>query len=107
MQNTQIPTLPEAAAALVAVDDAGLLADLKDEINAVRFRHRIDRQRQAIGMTPWLLLLAGELSRMTGLPRSDCEHAMHEAIGTDWPAVAIDEIIDYAERLTVAERRSA
>jgi hypothetical protein len=96
MQVSKFSRLRKAAESFIEIERAGLLAELKDQINAVRYRQRIDRQRQPVGMTPWLLLLAGELSRLTDLPRSDCEHAMREVIGTDWPSVAIGEIIEFA-----------
>ncbi|MCC7084502.1 MAG: hypothetical protein IT427_05800 [Pirellulales bacterium] len=88
--------LQQAAAALIAIDQAGLMGDLPAAIAAARRQHRRETFNQTVGTSLYIDGLASALSRATGLPWRDCRAAVAGAIAPDWGTVAIDAIVGLA-----------
>ncbi|MCC7083765.1 MAG: hypothetical protein IT427_02020 [Pirellulales bacterium] len=88
--------LKQAAAALIAIDQAGLMGELSDVIAAARRQHRRETQSQTVGTSLYADGLASTLARTTGLPWRDCRAAVAGAIAPDWGTVAIDAIVGLA-----------
>jgi hypothetical protein len=109
MSISNCQALVEAARAMIDVDQAGLLPDLRDELTALRYRWRDPdrdwRYRSRIGDPA---RRANDLAAMSGLPERDCLAAIRVALEDDWPSVACAAIVRYAaERLQppVAQER--
>jgi len=98
--------LRKAAAALYQIDQAGSRLDLRDQVRFVRYCHRIDKQEQTIGEGIYIDNLASALHEMTDIDRTDCWHAVRDAVRPPWPSVALEEIIEYAEQIQPARRRA-
>ncbi len=87
-----------AAAALVAIDGAGALADLGDEINAVRREWKRSELDRTVGEK----LYIGELARILTvdeISEADAWHAVREAVRPSWQSVLLTTIIDFAARM--------
>jgi hypothetical protein len=94
------PSLLEAAAALIEIDEAGELFELRDELEWQRQEWRDpDRRWRTNSPINGYAMLAGELSKMTGAPVDECRDAITAASGDDWPTVACAEIVARAKRL--------
>jgi hypothetical protein len=106
MHSTKIPSLAEAAAALVAIDAAGQLPGLNDEIIYVRREWHKNHLKRAIGENIYIDRLAKYL-QAEGIDAAEAWNAVRDAVRPSWSATLLQTIVEFAERLAVAERRSA
>ncbi len=103
------PTLQQTAISYLAIRDQFLDDDLREELDAAyrEYRRRFPNLNWHLREAGHLRILAAELAKLTGDNQADCLVAIKAAIDCDWSTIARREIVEYAKRLAVAERRSA
>ncbi len=101
------PTLAEAAAALITIDEAGAqcLAELKTEIIAARRDWRKAYLDRTIGEKLYIQSLA-EFLQADEIDPSEAYAAVRDAVRPSWGATLLRTIVEYAAALK-PERRSA
>ncbi len=99
-------TLQQAAAALVEIDAAGQLAELSDELTYVRQQWHKRHLQRTIGEPVHIQTLASYLQG-DEIDPSEAWRAVRNAVRPSWSATLLQTIVEFAERLNVAERRSA
>jgi hypothetical protein len=96
----QPPTLQQAAAALVAIEEAGQLATLSDEIICARRDwHKAD-QRRTIGQNIHIDGLARYL-QADGINATEAWNAVRDCLRPSWGATLLATIVDFATALPV------
>lgn len=105
----QIATLTEAAAALVSINEAGLLAELHDAIAAEwhAFKTDPDRKWRYDSSVGFIQTVGRELAHLTGAPLPDCTKAIASIVDPQWTQIACAAIVAFAERLPLKWRASA
>ena len=103
----QPPTLQQAAAALVAIDETGAhcLAELKTEIIAAHRDWRKAHLNRTIGEKNYILSLA-EFLQADDINPAEAYAAVRNAVRPSWGATLLQTIVDFAAALK-PERRSA
>jgi hypothetical protein len=62
------------------------------------------KRRQTIGRELHAKMLGADLSKLTGLPREQCEQAALSAFAESLPAAMVDEVRSYARHLYKQQR---
>ena len=102
MQGSIIPTLAEAASALVVIDAAGQLAELNDELICVRREwHKCHLQR-TVGENVYIDQLAKYL-QAGGIDAAEAWNAVRDAVRPSWSATLLQTIVEFARRMEPAE----
>ena len=91
--------LHEAARALVAIDAAGALQELRDELMFVRREWRRDQDRRTIG-EPLRIDGLAKLLQADGIDPAGAWTAVADAIRPSWASVLLTAIIEFAARLS-------
>jgi hypothetical protein len=96
-----VPIVAEAAAALVTIDEAGLLQELRDSLAAEWRAFKADPDRKWRYDSPVGLIqtYGRELARLTCGPCDECIAAVASIVDPQWTQVACAEIVDFAKRL--------
>jgi hypothetical protein len=102
MNSIPIPAIPEAAAGLVAIDAAGQLPELNDEIICVRREwHKCHLQR-TVGENIYIDQLAKYL-QADGIDAAEAWNAVRDAMRPSWAATLLQTIVEFARRMEPAE----
>jgi hypothetical protein len=99
-------TLSEAAAALVALHDAGQLAELRDEIICARRAWHKEHLRRTVGEKVLVQSLA-EFLQADEIDPSEAYAAVRDAVRPSWGATLLRTIVDFAGEIRQAEMRPA
>jgi hypothetical protein len=94
----QNPTLFQAASALVALHDAGQLAELRDEIICTRRAWHKEHLRRTIGEKVLVQSLA-EFLQADEINPSKAYAAVRDAVRPSWGATLLATIVEFAATL--------